>query len=56
MSANTYQVGVEAIVPINRDSGGNIGVMGQLHFYLDDMFPNSIGRPLIGTSALGGNT
>lgn len=41
-----YQVAVEAIVPINRDSGGNVGVMGQLHFYLDDMFPNSLGRPI----------
>lgn len=48
-----YQVGVEAIVPINRDSGGNIGVIGQVHLYLDDIFPNSIGRPLIGTSAIG---
>jgi hypothetical protein len=44
---NTYQIGVEAIVPINRDSGSNIGVIGQLHLYLDDIFPNSIGRPLI---------
>jgi hypothetical protein len=42
----TYQVAVEAIVPINRDSGANVGVMGQLHFYLDDLFPNGIGRPI----------
>jgi len=48
-----YQVGVEAIVPINRDSGGNIGAIGQLHLYLDDMFPKTIGRPLIETSAVG---
>jgi hypothetical protein len=48
----TYQVGVEAIVPINRDSGANVGVIGQLHLYLDDIFPNSIGRPLITTAAL----
>lgn len=48
----TYQVGVEAIVPINRDSGGNIGVIGQLHLYLDDIFPDSIGRPLISTASL----
>ena len=45
----TYQVGVEAIVPINRDSGGNVGVIGQLHLYLDDLFPNSIGRPIFAT-------
>jgi hypothetical protein len=47
-----YQIGVEAIVPINRESGGNIGVIGQLHLYLDDIFPNSIGRPLIDTALL----
>ena len=51
----TYQIGVEAIVPINRDSGGNIGVIGQLHLYLDDIFPDSIGRPLISTAALAPN-
>jgi hypothetical protein len=48
----TDQIGVEAIVPINRDSGGNVGVIGQLHIYLDDIFPNSIGRPLIDTAQL----
>jgi hypothetical protein len=42
----TYQVAIEAIVPINRDSGGNVGVMGQLHLYLDDLFPNGVGRPI----------
>lgn len=47
---DTYQVAIEAIVPINRDSGGNVGVIGQLHFYLDDLFPNSLGRPLIDTA------
>jgi hypothetical protein len=47
----TYQVGVEAIVPINRDSGANVGVMGQLHLYLDDMFPNGIGRPIFSSGA-----
>jgi len=23
-------------------------VIAQLHFYLDDMFPNTVGQPLIG--------
>jgi hypothetical protein len=44
--AKTYQLAVEGIVPINRDSGANVGVMGQLHLYLDDLFPNGIGRPV----------
>jgi hypothetical protein len=47
-----YQVGIEAVIPVNRDSGTNIGVIAQLHFYLDDMFPTTIGRPLINTSLL----
>jgi hypothetical protein len=35
-------------VPVNRESGHGIGVLGQLHLYLDDMFPTTIGQPLIG--------
>jgi hypothetical protein len=46
-TGDKYQLAVEAIVPINRDSGGNVGVIAQLHLYLDDIFPQSIGRPLL---------
>jgi hypothetical protein len=46
--ASTYQVGFEAIVPVNGASGNGIGVMGQLHIYLDDLFPKTLGQPLIG--------
>ncbi|HEX5506912.1 MAG TPA: hypothetical protein VFX37_00240 [Pseudolabrys sp.] len=49
-----YQIGVEAVIPVNRESGKNVGVIGQLHFYLDDIFPNSIGRPLLASSAPAG--
>lgn len=45
---NYFQVGVEAIVPINRASGTGVGVLAQLHLYLDDIFPKTIGRPLFG--------
>ena len=45
---STYQVGLEAIIPVNKQSGSGVGVIGQLHFYLDDMFPNTVGQPLIG--------
>ena len=45
---NTFQVGIEALIPINRQSGTNIGVIGQLHFYLDDIDPRGIGRPIFG--------
>jgi hypothetical protein len=43
-----FQVGVEAIVPINERTGTNVGVIAQLHFFLDDLFPHSLGRPLFG--------
>jgi hypothetical protein len=47
-----FQVGLEAPVPVNRESGHGIGVLGQLHLYLDDMFPTTVGQPLLGgTSA-----
>ena len=41
-----YQIGLEAILPINEASGKHPGVIAQLHFFLDDIFPNSIGRPI----------
>ncbi len=44
----TFQVAVEALIPINRQSGTNVGVIAQLHFYLDDIDPRGIGRPIFG--------
>jgi hypothetical protein len=43
-----FQVGMEAVIPINEHTGNNVGVIAQLHFFLDDLFPHSIGRPLFG--------
>ena len=43
-----FQVGVEAIVPVNERTGTNVGVIAQLHFFMDDLFPHSLGRPLFG--------
>jgi hypothetical protein len=48
---NYYQVALEAIVPINRASGTAVGAMAQLHIYLDDIFPNSIGKPIFGSAS-----
>jgi hypothetical protein len=41
-----FQVGVEAVIPVNGQTGSTIGVLGQNH--LDDMFPTTIGQPLLG--------
>jgi hypothetical protein len=43
-----FQVGVEAVIPINEHTGNNVGVIAQLHFFLDDLFPHTMGRPLFG--------
>jgi hypothetical protein len=47
-SSKYVQFGVEAIVPINERTGTSVGVIGQVHFYLDDLFPRSLGRPVFG--------
>ncbi len=49
-----FQVAAEAIVPINRASGIGIGGLVQLHLYLDDIFPKSIGAPLFSSAAMSG--
>jgi hypothetical protein len=46
-AGQNIQLAVEAVIPINHASGNSIGVLGQLHFFLDDLFPQTIGRPLI---------
>ena len=46
-----FQVGAEAVIPVNRASGTGVGFLGQLHLYLDDIFPTTIGRPLLGGSS-----
>jgi hypothetical protein len=43
-----FQVGAEAVIPINERTGTNVGVIAQLHFFLDDLFPHSLGRPIFG--------
>ncbi|MCK1440963.1 hypothetical protein IVB34_46675 [Bradyrhizobium sp. 2] len=45
---NKFQLGVEALIPINRQSGTNVGVIAQLHLYLDDIDPRGIGKPIFG--------
>ena len=48
-SGRYAQLAVEAQIPINNRSGRGIGWVAQLHFYLDDLFPKTIGRPIFGS-------
>ena len=49
-TGKTYQVAVEAVIQVNRQSGTSVGIIGQLHFYLDDIFPNTLGRPIFASN------
>lgn len=45
-SGRRFQVGAEAMLPINRQSGRGTGYIVQLHLFLDDLFPSGLGRPI----------
>ena len=47
-SGRFCQFGMEALIPINARSGSRVGALGQVHFYLDDLFPKVFGRPIFG--------
>jgi hypothetical protein len=42
------QLGLEAVVPINHQTGSRVGWIAQIHFFLDDIFPTTIGKPIFG--------
>jgi hypothetical protein len=45
-SGRRFQLGLEATAPINAASGHNLGAVFQVHWFLDDMFPRSLGKPV----------
>ena len=44
-----YQLGVEAIIPVNSATGHNVGAVIQLEIFIDDIMPKLFGHPLIGS-------
>jgi hypothetical protein len=46
-TTKNYAVGVEALIPGNSASGSHLGVIAQFHLYFDDLFPNSLGKPIV---------
>ena len=46
--AQSWQFGVEAIMPIAAASQHNVGVIGQFHVFLDDLMPVVFGQPMFG--------
>src|SRR5208337_1735280 len=47
-SGQFFQIGIEAMIPINNHSGHNVGVIAQIHLYLDDILPKIFSKPLFG--------
>jgi len=43
-----FQVGLEAVIPINRETGPNVGVVFNVQIFIDDLFPKLFGHPLFG--------
>jgi len=47
-SGQSVQLAAQAVVPVNNASGHGVGLIAQMHFYIDDLFPHSLGRPIFG--------
>ncbi|HWE01649.1 MAG TPA: hypothetical protein VG326_04505 [Tepidisphaeraceae bacterium] len=43
-----YELGLEAAIPLNHESGAHVGVTAQLWIFIDDLFPQTFGHPLFG--------
>lgn len=43
-----FQIGAEALIPVNSASGHSVGAIAQLQIYIDDIWPKTFGFPLIG--------
>jgi hypothetical protein len=46
--AHDYELGIYGAFPINQASGKHPGVFAIVDFFLDDLFPNTLGKPIFG--------
>jgi len=44
----SFELGAVAAIPINHASGRHVGALAILDLFFDDMFPDSLGKPLFG--------
>src|SRR5271170_434876 len=44
-----FQIGAEAIIPVNDATGHDVGAIIQLEIFIDDIWPKLFGHPLIGS-------
>lgn len=45
-----FEIGVMAQIPINAASGSHVGALAVVDFFLDDIAPDTLGKPLFGAS------
>lgn len=43
-----FQLGAEAVIPINRSTGHEVGAVIQLQIFIDDIWPSLFGHPIFG--------
>ena len=41
------EIGLEALIPANKAAGTTVGAVALVHFFFDDLFPNTLGKPVI---------
>jgi hypothetical protein len=46
-----FEIGVMAQIPVNSQSGRHVGALAVLDFFLDDIAPNTLGKPLFGPAS-----
>jgi len=46
-----FQAGIEAVIPINKHSGENIGFVFNVNIFIDDLWPKIFGHPIFGGSS-----
>jgi len=46
--AHDYELGIYGAIPINKGSGKHPGVFAIVDFFFDDLFPNTLGKPIFG--------
>jgi hypothetical protein len=43
-----YSFSSELLFPLNGATGRGVGIIGQFHLYFDDIFPDTLGKPILG--------
>jgi hypothetical protein len=45
------QIGAEAVIPVNSETGPNVGMVFNVQLYIDDLLPKIFGHPVFGASS-----